>query len=256
MDWQFIDSGYADGRTNMRIDEELAGILLTQEGPSTLRVYGWNPPAISLGWNQAEEEILADEAARRGIDVVRRPTGGRAILHAAELTYSVVMTADHESISNVYRRISEGLLAGLGRLGVHASLEKSQAHFPSLYERSDSAACFVSAARHEIKADGKKLVGSAQRRYRDTTGREVVLQHGSILFDRSHRDIVNYLALSDQDRARLSRLLAERTTDLSEILGRPVSFSEVAAAVKEGAAESWGIRFEPESVMVSERSEQ
>lgn len=254
MVWQFMNSGFSDGRTNMHVDEDLARSLADGRGLSTVRVYGWTPPAISLGWNQAENEILAAKANTDGIDVVRRPTGGRAILHSGELTYSVVMTVADESVTGVYRWISEGLLAGLIRLGVPASLEKSQPHFPTLYHGEDAAACFASSARHEIKVAGKKLVGSAQRRYRRSDGMEVVLQHGSLLLDSSHRALVRYLDVSDGQRGRMDEMLTARTTDLSEILDRTPSFEEVARAVKEGMEEAWNIRFESEQESVAERS--
>ena len=252
MHWQFIENGFSDGRTNMQADEDLARRLVESPDFSAVRVYGWNPPAISLGWNQSEDEILHEKARNEGVDVVRRPTGGRAILHAGELTYCVVMTvAGGTSISEVYRHISGGLLAGLGNLGVSASLEKSQPHFPSLYRTPDSVSCFISAARHEIKVSGRKLVGSAQRRYRSPDGREIVLQHGSILMDPSHRSIVRYLALDENRREQMAQLLVERTTDLSEILQRTVSFEEVAETLRRGMEEAWNIEFVDSPELIS-----
>ena len=252
MRWQFIDNGFSDGRTNMKADEDLARRLVEASGLPTVRVYGWNPPAISLGWNQSKDEILHEKARREGVDVVRRPTGGRAILHAGELTYCVVMSvAEGTSVSEVYRHVSEGLLAGLEDLGVSASLEKSQPHFPSLYRNPDSVSCFVSSARHEIKVSGRKLVGSAQRRYRGRDAREIVLQHGSILIDPSHRAIVRYLALDEDRRASMAQLLRERTTDLSEILERTVSFEEVAEAIRKGMERAWEIEFDDSPELMS-----
>jgi lipoate-protein ligase A len=228
----------------MAVDVGLA--LQAAEGGSTslVRVYGWKPPAISLGWNQSRNEVRMDKVEEAGIEVVRRPTGGRGILHANELTYSVIMPADGANIPDIYNRISLALVEGLRMLGVDALLERSQPHFPSLYRRAESAACFVSSARNEITVGGKKLVGSAQRRYPAVNGGEVVLQHGSILLGPEHRRLVDYLVLTKDQREYLSEQLVLRTTDFQELLGTAMDFDEVAAAVRIGFEKVWNISFE------------
>ncbi len=211
---------------------------------STVRVYGWKPPAISLGWNQKWDEIRTDKVKEKGLGLVRRPTGGRAILHENELTYSVVMPADGENIPAIYNRISLALVEGLRTIGVNASLERSQPHFPSLYRKSEAAACFVSSARNEITVNGKKLVGSAQRRYAAVNGGEVVLQHGSILLGPEHRRLVDFLHLTEDQREHLAELLRARTTDLQELLGHSAAFDDVAAALRTGFENVWDVKFE------------
>jgi len=231
----------------MEYDERLAQSLTVSDQPSTVRVYGWQPPAISIGWHQSLEEIDLKKCSQAGIDVVRRPTGGRAILHSDEVTYSVVMVADRSSVLGVYQRISEALVCALRSLGVEACLEKSQPHFPSLYRLPSSVACFASAARYEIHVCGNKLVGSAQRRFARANGEEVVLQHGSILLGPDHLRIVEFLKMpSGSDPECLRKELKEKTTDLSSALGRRAMFNEVAEAVQRGFEESWGIEFLPE----------
>jgi len=228
----------------MEYDESLAKTLLVSDHAFVVRVYGWHPPAISLGWHQDVSEIDIDAAATAGIDVVRRPTGGRAILHSDEVTYSVVMVASQKGVLSVYQSISEALTRGLRALGAPVVLEKSQPHFPSLYRSPSSVACFASAARYEIQISGRKLVGSAQRRYARPDGQEVVLQHGSILLGNDHLRIVDFMKHLDGDqRVRMREELREKTIDLSSALGRVVKSEEVILALRKGFEEAWGIVF-------------
>jgi lipoate-protein ligase A len=244
MTWQFLNTGFRPGRENMAIDEELALALVQGGTTATVRVYGWSPPAISLGWNQSIDEIDLGRARDAGIDVIRRPTGGRAILHSEELTYSVTMLSERSSVLEVYNRISVALVKGLELLGASARLEKSQPHFPTLYRDVSSAACFASSARHEIKIGSQKLVGSAQRRYSCPDGGEVVLQHGSVLLGKDHRRLVDFLRLPHERLSRLVRSeLEQHTTDLSSALGRTVHFQEVAASLRLGFERAWKIDF-------------
>ncbi len=249
MVWQFRNTGYRTGEFNMSYDERLAQSLVSSDQPSIVRVYGWHPPAISLGWHQDLNEIDVQRTAAAGIDVVRRPTGGRAILHSDELTYSVVMVASQKGVLSVYQRISEALVCGLQSLGVRVSLEKSQPHFPSLYRTPSSVACFASAARYEITVSGRKLVGSAQRLFARPGGDEVVLQHGSILLGDDHLRIVDYMRnLAEPERERMRIELREKTIDLSAALGRRIEAEEVVDALRAGFEKSWAIRFEGSDV--------
>jgi lipoate-protein ligase A len=118
-------------------------------------VYAWQPFAISLGWNQSMDEIDLAKTSASGIDVVRRPTGGRAILHSEELTYSVVMRVKEKNVLSVYDDISRALVTGLLALGAPVAIEKSQPHFPSLYRTTSAVACFSSTGRYEIKYQKK-----------------------------------------------------------------------------------------------------
>lgn len=226
----------------MEYDESLARTLASGSGSPTIRLYGWRPPAISLGWNQIGDDIDRERASAAGIDIVRRPTGGRAILHCDELTYSVTMRVRGKNILAVYDEISRALVAGLKYLGAPVSIEKSQPHFPSLYQSASAVACFSSTGRYEITHNGKKLVGSAQRRFAAGNGEEVALQHGSILLDSGHTRIVDFLRSPSADqRTALRRTLDEKTTDLSSILRRTVPFEEAAEAVVFGFKKAWGI---------------
>ena len=242
MNWQFKNTSIHSGVFNMEYDEALARELVDGTGHSTIRVYGWQPSAISLGWNQSMDEIDLKKASMAGIDIVRRPTGGRAIFHSHELTYSVVMRVHNQNVLSVYEDISRALIIGLRELGAPAAIEKSQPHFPSLYRSASAVACFSSTGRYEIKCDGKKLVGSAQRRYAAGESEEVVLQHGSILLGPEHTQIVDFLNLSSEEqRVALRQELEEKTTDLSTVLHRSVNFDETADAILQGFRRAWSI---------------
>jgi lipoyl(octanoyl) transferase len=241
--WNFIDTGPGPGKYNMDFDERIARDLAEKGGHPTLRFYGWQPWAISLGYNQNDAEIDMDRCSREGVDVVRRPTGGRAILHAEELTYSVVMHADRKGIHQIYNEISHALVKGLRLFGVDVSLQKSQPNFPELYRNASSIPCFSSSARYEIEWDRKKLVGSAQRRYAFGSI-DVVLQHGSILLGSAHRRLVDYLVLNDPEIHRnIVERLEHKTTDLSEASGKGVDLEDLVDCMKQGFEESFGASF-------------
>ena len=176
--WRFLDTGCNDAVFNMAVDEALLLSYEAGQSPPTLRVYTWFSPTLSLGYAQnVEKEIDVAACRQHGVTLVRRPTGGRAVLHDQEATYSVVMPlrlADREaSITEHYHRIGVALAAALRHAGLAVRLER-----PSVLAaapRSASPACFAAMSRYELSATGRKLVGSAQKR-----GRRSLLQHGSI----------------------------------------------------------------------------
>jgi lipoyl(octanoyl) transferase len=244
MMWRYVDAGAQSGSENMRIDEELSLTLSKGQGSPTLHLYRWDPWAISLGFNQHLSDIDVPRAAADGIDVVRRPTGGRAILHADELTYGVVMEAERKGILQVYNDISRALVHGLALYGVDVALQKSQPNFREEYRQPSSIPCFSSSARYEIEWQGRKLVGSAQRRYNEG-GCDVVLQHGSILCGPAHRRLADYLSVQEESvLQRIRRDLAMRTTDLMEITGCAVEMDRLAECIRRGFEEEWGMSFE------------
>lgn len=238
MHWRLIDSGPAAAAANMAVDEAI--LLAHQAGsvPPTLRFYGWRPAAVSLGYSQrAAGEIDLDACRERGIDVVRRLTGGRAVLHDAELTYSVVVREDHPdipaTITAAYHYFSQGLLAGLARLGVDARMNIPRAAYGhSQPRRHASAACFDAPAHYEITAGGRKLIGSAQVRKGGA-----ILQHGSLLLRFDADALAAVLRPpAPATRAELARMLAGRAVGLEEILGRAVPWPQLSAAMAEGFA--------------------
>ncbi len=208
----------------MAVDEAL---LRTPESGWVLRFYRWFRPTVSLGYGQPVARGVDLEAARRhGIDLVRRPTGGRAVLHADEITYSLVGPCDQGvlagGISASYRRIAGGLQAGLSRWGVEVEIERGGAA-PA---PGAKGACFSARTRYELSAGGRKLVGSAQRR---VDGR--LLQHGSLLVGRPRLDLWSALGPGYADAVEVS-------VGLEELCGARPSRRALIARMTDGIGEA------------------
>lgn len=218
------------GSWNMALDEAIMDAVGAGESPPTLRFYQWAPPCLSLGKRQPLSGVALDRCARDGVDVVRRATGGWAILHTDELTYSIATTPDDPraegAILDAYRKLSKGLIAGLHLLEVPAMMNPVD----PLGTHNLSAACFEVPSAYEIVAGDMKLIGSAQTR---PSGR--VLQHGSVPLHGDIARVVEYLWFqTEDDRSSLAAHLRERATTLSTVLGRNVTFDEVASAMVRG----------------------
>lgn len=252
LSFTFADTGEHTGVWNMDFDMRHAEQLDAGLAGPLLRVYRWKPWCISLGRHQRIEEIDRSRTDAAGYDIVRRPTGGRAILHAEELTYCVVMPSEGRGVMEVYRQISEALTAGLKILVPEIDIARSQPNFQRLYKEPGSIPCFSSSARYEIEFGGKKLVGSAQRRIGSA-----VLQHGSILIGDAHLALADFLAVDEDVRALLRHDMAEHTITLRHILQRPVSYEEVREAIKAGFERAWDVRFStlPENDYIPEEDE-
>lgn len=258
--WRLLDTGFSAGATNMAVDEAILLGVVEGRSPPTLRFYGWRPPCVSVGYAQSLRGEVDLEACRaRGYTWVRRPTGGRAVLHADELTYSVVAPQSEERVAGdiltSYRRLSLGLLAGLRLLGCQAM----QAERPPLAQdaaqseaqgkvKGDSAACFDVPAHYEITALGRKLVGSAQVRRRGA-----VLQHGVLPLVGDIARLADVLALSAGERAALRAKLSGRAIALDEALGRAVAYREAVLVLTEGFAQALNLRLQPGELSAYER---
>ncbi|HWF45133.1 MAG TPA: hypothetical protein VG537_10870 [Candidatus Kapabacteria bacterium] len=235
-EWRIEEDFEMPGAHLMHCDEDLALERIAQPDlPNVLRLYSWSPFAVSIGYQQKLESVDLAACKTAGIDVVRRPTGGRAVLHAEELTYAVIMrTPPEQSIYAAHNRIVEALLASLEGLGpefqnMQITGRSSSANFRSNYQSGTltNAACFASTARHEVTYMGRKVIGSAQRRFGD-----VLLQHGSILLSHEHLRLPNLLTLSPDERARMLRLLESETATFSDVFGRCITPLEAANSVK------------------------
>lgn len=231
--WRLIISPPADGATHMALDYAMATYVGQGLAPPTLRFYRWQPACLSLGYFQRINESVNLAACRAaGIDLVRRPTGGRAILHAAEVTYALAVPSDYPGfggrVLETYRTISSALLAGLHSLGVAAQWSAGE-------QGPHSAACFDTPGDYEITVAGRKLIGSAQTRTRRT-----ILQHGSLLLSVDVPLLHQILRLPADLSASA---LAQRMISLDEALGRTVSFDEAAAALRSGFAQTLGIAY-------------
>lgn len=238
--WLFLNTGFRDGEFNMNFDRGLAHLFSKGKIGPVLRVYGWKPYAISIGYNQDESVFDIEKIKGAGLGFVRRPTGGRAVLHSEELTYSVVVDATGKTALEIYNLLSRGIARGLSLLGAKFEFEKSQPNFSKIYKQFASIPCFATSAKYEIHFAGKKVVGSAQRRYGN-----VVLQHGSILIGEFHKKLPEFLKVESQDLIeKVKQEIERKTICLNEILGRSVSFEEVAGSLKRGFEIEFDISFE------------
>lgn len=216
MRWHFFQTAPAAGTYNMALDEALMRIA-QRTGDAYFRLYGWNAPTLSLGRNQrARGHYDLAVANSLGVGFVRRPTGGRALLHHREITYSVAMPAPSAArAAAAYSFINEVLLEGLRGLGVSASRATGASHLPP-----GLRPCFDAPSAHEIVIDERKLIGSAQWRHGDT-----LLQHGSILV----RD----------DQSMIPRLMLERlasppvAASLHDALGWDPDIGDAARPMRE-----------------------
>ena len=243
--WRLLPFERRTGEENMTFDRALADRILSGDDTPTLRFYGWRPWSISLGYHQSERDIDLDRCRSLGIDVVRRPTGGRAILHANELTYSVTLPADGRGITEIYAMISRALVAGLSRIAPDISYANSQPNLAAFYQKQESIPCFSASARYEVQIGGRKLVGSAQRRFTAENGRESVLQHGSILLGPEHRQLAELLTVKDPSvREKIREDIDTKTIDLAAAVGRTVTPEEAADAVRTGFEHTLNIQWE------------
>lgn len=232
MNWSFIDSAPNTGTANMKIDEEL--LNRTQAGDRTpvLRFYSWSPPAVSLGrFQKIDHAVDAAACKRNGFDIVHRPTGGRAVLHNRELTYSIIARVDNRlfppDVLGTYRVIAEGLLAGLANLGISAEMVSKAGRLSHLVDKnSKNPSCFSSPSWYEIVVNGKKIIGSAQRRLS-----HAFLQHGSILIGYDPSLEAEAICGGGSDRV----------TSIRRELGREVSDDEVKRAMLSGFSQVLGI---------------
>ena len=244
--WRFVDTGKARGAFNMAVDEALAEGLKGGSGMPVLRVFGWNPPAVSFGYNQHPcREVDVEKCRRANIDVVRRPTGGRAVLHWEELTYSVICSEDNAklggAIGHTCRIIGECLVHGLQLFGVDAALEKVNSRRASPRPRSGTAPCFSSTSRWEVNCKGRKLIGSAQRRVQG-----VILQHGSLLLGAQHKKLLELLPPEALPlRARWTRQLEEGCIHLGACTMRKIDVAALGACLAEGFRRHLQVEMQP-----------
>jgi len=208
---------------NMAVDSRLLALCESDPRAAFLRFYTWSPPALSIGYLDKEGAIDAARAAEHGVEIVRRPTGGRVVLHDQDLTYTVSVPRQGPNSEAIYIWISECIMAGLSSLGAEVELAGGARTISTAAGRP----CFLSAARHEIVWSGRKLVGSAQR-----LGRTAVLQHGTIPVGRGYLGVVEYLACSDPEREEMRGRMARETTCLADVLGSSPDASLVAAALE------------------------
>jgi lipoyl(octanoyl) transferase len=247
--WRLLRHGAGTGAYNMAVDEAITQAIAAGLVLPTLRFYAWEPPCVSLGRNQPAAGVDRARCAERGYDIVRRPTGGRAILHTDELTYSIVASPSHPLMQGYvldsYLRISHGLVAGLQRLGIPAE----EAPGTNRGGPDVSAACFEVPSAYEIVAGTRKVLGSAQAR-RSTS----VLQHGSLPLVGDLTRVVDCLSFDDEaEREALRASLQGHAATVEELLGRVVTYDEAVDAMAAGMVEALGIELVPGELTEQER---
>lgn len=234
--------GASGGPTNMGVDEALA--TLCRDRP-ILRFYSWKAPTLSIGYFQRSSDIDLGACHASSVCLVRRPTGGRAVLHQRDLTYSLVIPLrppwTEFSIAESYRRINSCLKLGLETLGLAATIGMA----PGPAGRAQSPFCFSAIARHEVLVGGRKVIGSAQRRFPSA-----LLQQGSILLDFDPAELL--LLLRHQGRASTVDALGMVGT-LREAIGRFPDRVDVEGAIREGFACGMGVEFAEATLEQEER---
>jgi len=243
--YRFLYTNVHDAAMNMAIDESILTHHLKGDVPPTLRVFRWSQPSISLGrFQSVEREIVSELCSDRGVALVRRPTGGRAVYHRDEFTYSIVMSKRFGVPSGVvvaYAFLAQGLLAALTFLGVHAELSDGRV------SKNPSAACFASSTQADLTSGGFKLIGSAQV-WKDDT----LLQQGSLPLDDRAAEFFTMLRFpSEAARNEALALYAEKTTPL-HAFAPDATWDAVAAAFKSGFSAALKVDFVSDALTRSE----
>jgi lipoyl(octanoyl) transferase len=230
----------------MAVDLALLKVYASGQCLPALRLYQWNPPAVSLGYFQRRRGPNPIACRRLGLDLVRRPTGGRAVLHKGDLTYAVIGGVRDNipfSADGAYQAICRGLILGLQRLGIEADAYQGSTN------TSSPTVCFMRPAAGEIVYQGKKFVGSAQ-----TWIGPCVLQHGSLAIEPQIDCLAEIFAPDNESPESFRLELVKKVTSIREILREDVDHHEVAVAIKEGISEALRASFEPWNLSSEERA--
>lgn len=248
--WYFIDSGPCAPSYNMALDEALLDWHSEGLIPPVIRFYEWNPATLSIGYFQSVEKEIDMEAVRRlGLGFVRRPTGGRGVLHEHELTYSVIVSEDYPdmpaTVTEAYRVISEGLLKGFQSLGLEAyfSIPNTPDKLQAL-KNPKTAVCFDTPSWYELVVEGKKVAGSAQTRQKG-----VILQHGAILLDLDDEKLVQTFKFStDEEREKVKKSINQKAVAINKLLQKPIPIDICKVAFRDGFSEALNVELVPFSL--------
>jgi lipoate-protein ligase A len=230
--WRLLLTDPLPGPINMALDAAILAAVETGQAPPTLRLYSWDPPCLSLGYSQSYADIDQDQLLSRGWDVVRRPTGGRAILHTDELTYAVIGPRTDPRLEgglmDSYRRLSGALTEALLLLGL--PVEIHQGKNPLAHHQP---VCFENPSDFEITVGGKKIIGSAQARRKNA-----LLQHGSLPLGGDLTRITWALTYpTPQDQELAARTLLEKAATVGDVLGKTITWTQAAEAFCRGFSE-------------------
>jgi len=252
--WRFIDSGDCSPAFNMALDEALLEWHSEGKIPPTIRFYGWNPPTLSIGYFQKVEKEIDMEAVKKyGLGFVRRPTGGRGVLHDQELTYSVIVSEAHpkmpQTVTEAYRVISQGILEGFRFLGLDAyfAVPKTEEEKADL-KNPRSAVCFDAPSWYELVVEGRKVAGSAQTRQKG-----VILQHGSILLDLDEEMLFRLFKYpNERVKERLRQNFKQKAVAINELTERKITLPEAKEAFYKGFEKGLEIVLEPYTLSAEE----
>lgn len=245
--WRYLVTEAMSPEMNMAVDEAILQLHAEGKVPPTVRFYTWNPATLSIGYFQkALKEINLEEVHKHGLGFVRRPTGGRAVLHDKELTYSVIVSEQHpkmpSSVTEAYKIISMGLLHGFQNLGLKAEMVSlASEEEKEKYSSPGSSACFDSPSWYELVVEGKKVAGSAQTRQKG-----VILQHGSILLDMDVELLFSLLNFSsDRLKQRMMESFRQKAVTINEVSPRAISLQEAIDAFGCGFASGLDVELVP-----------
>jgi lipoate-protein ligase A len=225
----------------MSLDDSLLESVVQEPSMMILRLYGWSPFCLSLGYAQPASDADREALEAQGWDLVRRPTGGRAILHGDEITYSVIGPERSPymrgGVLESYQHLSKGLVQALIHLGLKPTVEPNSARLDE--EQRTNPVCFEVPSAYEITAEGKKLIGSAQARHYGA-----VLQHGTIPLTGDITRVCEVLSFASvSERLQAKTKLSNRATTLSHVLGREIRWEEAAEALSIGFKKALDLRF-------------
>jgi len=247
--WRLLITPPAHGAWNMAVDESILEHIYRNESLPTLRLYAWNPPCLSLGHAQPFADVDVNRLEQRGWEVVRRVTGGRAILHTDELTYSVIAPSDESRVQGgileSYNRLAQALLLAVQSLEIPVEMKEAVTQDSIL---RNNPVCFEVPSTYEITVNGKKLIGSAQARKK-----EGVLQHGSLPLTGDLTRICQALVFENESaREDASRRLLERATTVESALGVGISWEKAEQAFIHAFEAQLGLSFERGELSESE----
>jgi len=240
--WRLLYTPPSSGAWNMAVDESILEHIHRGEAMPTLRLYSWDPPCLSLGHAQSFADVDLERIKANGWEVVRRVTGGRAILHTDELTYSVTGSTDEAVLAGgvleSYNRLAQALLHAVRELGLPVEIKE---HEPAGHSSSvTNPVCFEVPSTYEITVNGKKLIGSAQARKK-----EGVLQHGSLPLTGDLTRICQALIFKDESaRETAAQRLLARATTVRSVIGVETAFETAARALVHGFESQLKIKFE------------
>lgn len=246
--WRLIIDTPLIGAANMAVDAAILDAVSQEKVAPTLRLYAWEPFCLSLGYGQRYREVDEDGLARNDWHVVRRPTGGQAILHGDELTYSVTLPMGHPltegDITESYRKISTALLRALTYLGLSPRADRQE----NLPKGTKGPVCFEVPSHYEVTVNGKKLLGSAQMRRKSG-----LLQHGTLPLVGDIARICDALVYEDESEREFAKeQVRMRALTLYDVLGEVITWEQAAEAITQGFIEQFELEFSLEDLSQEE----